>query len=175
MAGRKSSLLTANKVLLIAVINARLVMVKELVSSATGSLGKLSGFSPITLYLPLSLVISTAKFLSMVNVSGWSGMFFSESINILAGMHTRLFSWLSTSICTRITVSRSVAMMFNFLSVMSNKKSSNIGSTVLALITPLICCRCLSNEEDDTINFISLIIYTLGLFFSYKLQSKSLF
>src|SRR6476661_6537441 len=98
MAGRKSSLLTANKVLLIAVTNARLVMVKELVSSAIGSLGKLSGFSPITLYLPLSLVISTAKFLSIVNVSGWSGMFLSESINILAGIQTRLFSWLSTSI-----------------------------------------------------------------------------
>jgi hypothetical protein len=36
----------------------------------------------------------------------------------------------------------------------SNKKSSRIGNTVLALITPAICCSCLSKEEDDTINFI---------------------
>ena len=44
-----------------AVTKAEEVMVKELASSAAGSLGKLSGFSPITLYLPLSLVISTRK------------------------------------------------------------------------------------------------------------------
>src|SRR5574343_1108134 len=89
MAGRRSSVLTANKVLLMAVTNAVLVMVKLLVSSADGSLGKLSGFSPITLYLPLSLVISTAKFLSMVKVSGWSAILFNESIKIFAGIQTR--------------------------------------------------------------------------------------
>src|SRR5688572_8775211 len=60
MAGRRSSLLTANNVLLIAVTRADDATVNEDVSSATGSFGKLSGFSPITLYLPLSLVISTA-------------------------------------------------------------------------------------------------------------------
>ena len=38
----------------------------------------------------------------------------------------------------------------------SNKKSSKMGKTVLALITPLICCNCLSKYEDDTINFINL-------------------
>ena len=70
MAGRRSSLLTANSVLLIAVRRALLVMVKLVVSSAVGSLGKLSGFSPITLYLPLSLVISTEKFLSILKVRG---------------------------------------------------------------------------------------------------------
>src|SRR5688572_16155255 len=70
IAGRRSSLLVANKVLLIAVIRDDALSVKEVVSSAAGSFGKLSGFSPITLYLPLSLVISTAKFLSMLNASG---------------------------------------------------------------------------------------------------------
>src|SRR3954465_14330779 len=109
MAGRRSSLLTANNVLLIAVTKAVEVMVKEVVSSAAGSLGKLSGFSPITLYLPLSLVISIAKFLSMVKVSGWSGMFLRESISILAGIQTFPVSRASISICILITVSRSVA------------------------------------------------------------------
>ena len=70
MAGRKSSLLTANKVLLIAVTRAAAVVLKEVVSSAAGSFGKLSGFSPITLYFPLSLVSSTPKFLSILNVNG---------------------------------------------------------------------------------------------------------
>jgi len=70
----------------------------QLASSATGSLGKLSGFSPITLYFPLSLVISTPKFLSMVKVSGCSAMFFSESIKILAGIQTFPLSLASTSI-----------------------------------------------------------------------------
>jgi hypothetical protein len=37
-------LLTANKVLLIALIKADEVVLKEVVSSAEGSLGKLSGF-----------------------------------------------------------------------------------------------------------------------------------
>src|SRR6185437_7998460 len=70
IAGRRSSLLTANKVLLIAVTRADEVILKEVVSSLAGSLGKLSGFSPMTLYLPLSLVSSTAKCLSMLKVRG---------------------------------------------------------------------------------------------------------
>src|SRR6187549_1286381 len=70
IAGRRSSLLTANNVLLIAVIKADEVALNEVVSSAEGSLGKLSGFSPITLYFPLSLVISIPKFLSMLKVKG---------------------------------------------------------------------------------------------------------
>jgi hypothetical protein len=36
----------------------------------------------------------------------------------------------------------------------SNKKSSSIGKTVLALITPLICCNCFSRADEETINFI---------------------
>src|SRR5688572_13185106 len=97
MAGRRSSLLTANKVLLMAVTKADEGMVNDVVSSAVGSFGKLSGFSPITLYLPLSDVISIPKFLSMVKVSGWSGMFFKESIRILAGIQTLPLSLASIS------------------------------------------------------------------------------
>src|SRR5487761_2606311 len=41
MAGRRSSVLTANRVLLMAVTKADEVVVKELVSSAAGSFGKL--------------------------------------------------------------------------------------------------------------------------------------
>ena len=70
IAGRRSSLLTANNVLLIAVIKAKEVALNVVVSSAEGSLGKLSGFSPITLYFPLSLVSSIPKFLSILNVNG---------------------------------------------------------------------------------------------------------
>src|SRR6476620_2143253 len=158
MAGLRSSLLTANNVLLIAVTRAVAVMVKEVVSSAVGSLGKLSGFSPITLYLPLSLVISTPKFLSILKVSGWSGMFFNESIRILAGIQTFPVSLASISICIRITVSRSVATTVSLFLSTSNKKSSRMGNTVLALITPLICCSCLSSWEEETINFMFWIV-----------------
>src|SRR5215204_1014367 len=70
IAGRRSSLLTANNVLLIAVISEDEVALNEVVSSAEGSFGKLSGFSPITLYFPLSLVSSMPKFLSILNVNG---------------------------------------------------------------------------------------------------------
>src|SRR5579871_2962608 len=97
IAGRRSSVLTANNVLPIAVTNAEDVVVNDVVSSAAGSFGKLSGFSPITLYFPLSLVNSTAKCLSMLNVSGWSGIFFNESIRIFAGIQTLPLSLASTS------------------------------------------------------------------------------
>src|ERR1700741_1752977 len=109
MAGRRSSLLVANNVLLIAVTNAVAVIVNEVVSSLAGSLGKLSGFSPIILYLPLSLVISILKFLSILKVSGWSGIFFKESSRIFDGMHTFPLSFASIANWIRITVSRSVA------------------------------------------------------------------
>ncbi len=137
-----------------AVTSAEEVIVKVEVSSAAGSLGKLSGFSPITLYFPLSLVISMLKFLSMLNVSGWSGMFFRESTSILAGIHTLPEPFDSTSICTFITVSRSVATTLSLFFSTSNRKSSSMGSTVLLLITPLICCSCFSNAEEDTMNFM---------------------
>ena len=154
MAGRKSSLLTANKLLLIAVTSAEELMVNEFSSSAKGSFGKLSGFSPITLYLPLSLVISIPNLLSMVKVSGCSEIFFNVSNNIFAGIQTFPLSLASISKCTFITVSRSVATTVSLFDSMSNKKSSKIGNTVFALITPLISCSCLSRAEEETINFI---------------------
>src|SRR4030088_3016000 len=88
MAGLRSSLLTANNVLLMAVTRAEDGIVKLVVSSPVGSLGKFSGFSPIILYFPLSLVISILKFLSIENVNGWSAIFFKESNRILAGIQT---------------------------------------------------------------------------------------
>ena len=97
MAGRRSSLLTANKLLFIAVTNTEEGKVKEVAASAIGSFGKLSGFSPITLYLPLSLVISIAKFLSILKVSGCSAIFFKESSKIFDGMQTLPLSFASIS------------------------------------------------------------------------------
>ena len=32
-----------------------------------------------------------------------------------------------------------------------------MGKTVLALITPLICCNCFSRAEEETMNFIIMI------------------
>src|SRR6186713_2851560 len=157
IAGRRSSLLTANKVLLIAVTRAEEVVVNEVVSSVAGSLGKLSGFSPITLYLPLSLVSSTAKCLSILKVRGWSGIFFRESMRILAGIQTFPVSLASISIWTFMTVSRSVATTVSLFFSTSNRKSSRIGRTVLALITPLICCSCFNKAEEETINFMEYV------------------
>src|SRR5437899_12323533 len=71
-------------------------------------------------------------------------------------MHTFPRSFASTSICTRITVSRSVATTVSLLSATSKRKSSRIGSTVLALMTPEICCSCLSKAEEDAINFMKI-------------------
>ena len=159
IAGRKSSLLTANNALFIAVNSAPDFIENDVASSVAGSLGKLSGFSPITLYLPLSLVISTAKFLSILNVSGCSEIFFKESSKIFAGIQTFPLSFASISIRTFITVSRSVATTVNLFFSISKRKSSKMGSTVLALITPLICCSCFSKADEDTINFINPINY----------------
>ena len=139
MAGRRSSLLTAKIDLLMAVSKAWLVMVKAEVSSAGGSFGKLSGFSPMTLYLPLSLVISIPKFLSISKVSGWLGRFFRESMRIFAGIQTRPLSLASISRWIFITVSRSVATTVSLLASISKRKSSRIGKTLFEPITPLIC------------------------------------
>ena len=158
MAGRRSSLLTANRHLLIALTSEEELILKELASSAAGSLGKLSGFSPITLYLPLSLVISTAKFLSILKVRGCSAIFFSESSNIFAGMQTLPLSFASISRCTFITVSRSVATTVSLFFSMENKKSSSMGNTVLALMTPLICCNCLRRVDEETMNFMIMAL-----------------
>ncbi len=34
-----------------------------------------------------------------------------------------------------------------------------MGNTVLALITPLICCRCFNKTEEETINFMEVILW----------------
>ena len=151
-------MLVANNVLLIAVSKDVALISKEVVSSALGSLGKLSGFSPITLYLPLSLVISIAKFLSILKVSGWSPIFFKESIRIRAGIQTLPVSLASISNCTRITVSRSVATTVNLFFSTSNKKSSRIGRTVFVLITPEMCCNCFKSTEELAMNFIPFLL-----------------
>ena len=158
MAGRRSSLLVAKIVLLIAVSKAEALMLKEVVSSAPGSLGKLSGFSPITLYLPLSLVISIAKFLSIWKVSGWSPIFFNESIKMRAGIQTLPASFASISNCTRITVSKSVATTVSLFFSTSKRKSSRMGRTVLVLMTPEICCNCLRSTEEFAMNFIQMLL-----------------
>jgi hypothetical protein len=53
----------------------------------------------------------------------------------------------------------------------SNKKSSSMGRTVLALITPLICCNCLSKADDDTINFMNIDFGTKLLIFLVEPQA----
>jgi hypothetical protein len=50
----------------------------------------------------------------------------------------------------------------------SNKKSSRIGNTVLALITPAICCNCFNKEEDETINFIVQMVWAKLLIFGLQ-------
>jgi hypothetical protein len=53
-------------------------------------------------------------------------------------------------------------VILSFLSSISNRKSSKIGSTVLALITPLICCKCFNSDDDETINFILTEFFVLA-------------
>jgi len=98
-------------------------------------LGKLSGFSPITLYLhyhswsPHQILVNGKS--SMADLK----YFLMNQSESWAGIHTLPFSLASTSSCTFITVSRSVATTVNLFFCISNKKSSNIGNTVFALIT----------------------------------------
>jgi len=40
-----------------------------------------------------------------------------------------------------------------------------MGSTVFALMTPLICCKCFSKAEDETINFMNRVFGTKLLIF----------
>src|SRR5690606_5731225 len=72
----------------------------------------------------------------------------------------------------RITVSRSVATTLSLFFSTSNKKSSRMGSTVLVLITPAICCSCLSNAEEDTINFIYIIEWAKLLIFELHTRTR---
>jgi hypothetical protein len=64
MAGRNSSLLTANKVLLIASAKTDAGIATEEGFSTTGILGKSSPFSPLNLYFPSPAFISIANVLS---------------------------------------------------------------------------------------------------------------
>src|SRR5215467_15144401 len=75
-------------------------------------------------------------------------------MRILAGIQTLPVSLASTSKCTFITVSRSVATTVSLFFSTSNRKSSRIGKTVFALMTPLICCNCFNKAEEETINFM---------------------
>src|SRR5690606_19800353 len=74
-------------------------------------------------------------------------------------IHTLPLSLASISSCTLITVSRSVATTVSLFLPTSNKKSSRMGNTVLALMTPAICCSCFNKEEEDTINFIGQLVW----------------
>src|SRR6185436_15012042 len=85
-------------------------------------------------------------------------MLFKLSKRIRAGMQTFPLSFDSISIWIRITVSRSVATTLSLFFSTSNKKSSRIGNTVLALITPEICCSCFNKAEEETINFILQLV-----------------
>ena len=51
-------------------------------------------------------------------------------------------------------VCRSVAEIVKFPSLISKRKFSNIGKTVLLLDAPFTVCKCFNNVDVDTINLI---------------------
>jgi len=52
-------------------------------------------------------------------------------------------------------VCKSVAEIVSTLSLISNRKFSSIGSTVLLLEAPLMACSCFNNMEVETMNLMS--------------------
>src|SRR5690606_31817883 len=101
-------------------------------------------------------LISIARVaLSTEKATGWSGSVLSVSINILEGMATRPSSLASIVREVTMLVCKSVAEMVNILSLISNKKFSKIGSTVLLLEAPLTACSCFNKMEVDTMNLMS--------------------
>ena len=69
------------------------------------------------------------------------------------------FSYANVSIgalsaANNINIGTGQAYQINGANVLS---STVLGSTVLAFITPLICCNCFSNVDEETINFINYI------------------
>jgi len=123
MAGRKSSLLTAKRVLLIAVTKAEDVVVKDVVSSLAGFFWKIIRI--LTHDLIFAIVARELDGKMFVDIEG-------EGLigDILQGVEKR--SWqgyrpsrylfASTSRCTFITVSRSVATTVSLFFSTSNKK-----------------------------------------------------
>src|ERR1700748_2677465 len=155
MAGRNSSLLTAKIVLLIASAKTEAGRFTDEAFSTVGIFGKSSPFSPLSLYLPSPALISMAKVLSSTEkVTGCSGSDFNVFNNMRDGIAIRPFSLASTDKEVVMLVCRSVAEMVKFPSFISNKKFSNIGSTVLLLKAPLTDCNCLSNVDVETMNLI---------------------
>src|SRR5471030_1959819 len=155
MAGRSSSLLTANMVLLIASAKTDEGKFTDEAFSTTGIFGKSSPFSPLSLYLPSPALISIAKVASSTEkATGCSGNDFKVSNKIREGIAMRPFSLASTVKEVVMLVCKSVAEMVKFPSFISNKKFSSIGSTVLLLNAPLTACSCLSKVDVETINLI---------------------
>src|ERR1700760_480300 len=155
MAGRSSSLLTANMVLFIASAKTDAGKFTDDAFSTTGILGKSSPFSPLSLYLPSPAFISIANVRSSTEkLTGCSGNDFKVSSNIRDGIAILPFSFDSTGNDVVMLVCRSVEEMVRLPSLISNKKFSNIGKTVLLLNAPLTACNCFNNVDVETINLI---------------------
>src|ERR1700761_2538923 len=123
--------------------------------STTGILGKSSPFSPFSLYLPSPAFISIANVLSSTEkLTGCSGNDFKVSSNMRDGMAILPFSFDSTGSEVVMLVCKSVEEMVRLPSLISNKKFSKIGKTVLLLNAPLTACNCFNKVEVETINLI---------------------
>src|SRR5690606_29368021 len=167
IAGRNSSLLTANNVLLIASDNTEAGRFTVEAFSTTGIFGKSSPLSPLNLYLPSPALISIAYVCgSTENAIGCSGKVFNVSNNIFEGTAILPSSLASTAKDVIILVCKSVAEMIRFPSLISNKKFSNMGNTALLLSAPLTDCKCFSNVVVETMNLI--LSYYLHLNQNYK-------
>src|ERR1700761_8976346 len=167
MAGRSSSLLTANMVLFIASAKTDAGKFTDDAFSTTGIFGKSSPFSPLSLYFPSPALISMANVLSSTEkVTGCSGNDFSVSNNMRDGIAIRPFSFASTVKEVVMLVCRSVAEMVKFPSFISNKKFSSMGNTVLLLSAPLTDCNCFKSVDVETMN---LIIELVFIYQKYKI------
>lgn len=70
-------------------------------------------------------------------------------------MATRPSSFASIGKEVTMLVCKSVAEIVSKLSLISKRKFSRIGKTVLVLEAPLMDCNCLSKMEVETINLMS--------------------
>jgi hypothetical protein len=85
---------------------------------------------------------------------GWSGSVFKVSSNIFDGIATLPSSFDSTDKDVVILVCKSVAETVKTPLLISKRKFSRIGSTVLLLEAPLTARSCFNKVEVETINLI---------------------
>lgn len=126
-----------------------------LIELGFGILGKFFLFLLVSWYLLYVEVILILKFLLLIEkVIGCWGKVFKVFSRILVGIVMDLFVFDIILIFVEMEVLRLVVVIFNLLLLIENRKFFKIGRIGLEVMVFLIICNCLSNLEEEMLNFI---------------------